>query len=268
MAKIDKMLQNINEVEAMARGDSCVHRLLAVTKVALLLAYLLAVVSFGRYDVSGLAPMFAYPVLMCALAGLPFWKIMRKSLVALPFVAFVGISNIIFDRLPAFYIAGFAVTYGMTSCASLMLKALLSVSAALIAISTTELVHMCSAMIALKAPRALAVQLLLTYRYISVLVTEAGNMLTAYHLRGSRQRGVRLADSGSLVGQLLLRSFARAERIYEAMKCRGFTGDLFLHSGKMDKRNAVVLCAGVAAIAALRLINVPILVEGLLALLI
>lgn len=258
------MLRNINEIEVLAQGDSCVHRLLAVTKVALLFAFLLAVISFGRYDVSGLVPMFLYPVAMCALADVPFWKIMRKSAVALPFVAFVGLSNIMFDTAPAFSVAGVAVTYGMVSCASLFLKTLLSVSAALIAISTTELVHMCSAMIAMKIPRVLAVQILLTYRYISVLVTEAGNMLTAYHLRSTLRRGIRLADSGSFVGQLLLRSFARAERIYDAMKCRGFTGDLFLHSGRMDRRNAAILCVGAAAIVVVRLVNIPRLIEAAL----
>jgi cobalt/nickel transport system permease protein len=36
--------------------------------------------------------------------------------------------------------------------------------------------------------------------------------------------GIRLRDIGGFLGQLLLRSFDRAGRVYQAMECRGFDG--------------------------------------------
>jgi cobalt/nickel transport system permease protein len=47
-------------------------------------------------------------------------------------------------------------------------------------------------------------------------------MYIAYSLRGPRRRGIAFADMGPFVGQLLLKIFDRADRIYNAMKCRGY----------------------------------------------
>jgi cobalt/nickel transport system permease protein len=53
-------------------------------------------------------------------------------------------------------------------------------------------------------------------------------MNTAYCLRNTGRKGIemrpllQLRDMGSFTGQLLIRSFDRADRIYNAMKCRGY----------------------------------------------
>ena len=49
-------------------------------------------------------------------------------------------------------------------------------------------------------------------------------MHTAYTLRTDNQKGIKMRDMGSFLGQLLLRSTDRAEQVYYAMKCRGFHG--------------------------------------------
>lgn len=49
-------------------------------------------------------------------------------------------------------------------------------------------------------------------------------MTRACHLRSVKQTGLELRHVGSLIGQLLLRSVDRAERVYAAMQCRGFDG--------------------------------------------
>jgi len=48
----------------------------------------------------------------------------------------------------------------------------------------------------------------------------------ARRLRSFGRRGMDWRVYGQMLGQLLLRSFARAQRIYLAMKCRGFTGEI------------------------------------------
>lgn len=66
---------------------------------------------------------------------------------------------------------------------------------------------------------------MLTYRYISVLLEQVSNMYTAYILRAPAAKGIKMKDMGVFVGQLLLKSFDRAESIYVAMKCRGYDGN-------------------------------------------
>jgi cobalt/nickel transport system permease protein len=57
-----------------------------------------------------------------------------------------------------------------------------------------------------------------------VLIEEAGTMYDSYILRSPDSRGIRMSDMGTFIGILLLHSIDRAERVYAAMKCRGFSG--------------------------------------------
>ncbi len=265
MTRMEHILAHINEAESLAQGNSCIHRLLAVTKVSLLFAFILLVVSFGRYDVAGLLPMAIFPVVVTALSDIPFHTFFKKIVLALPFVFFVGLSNILFDTSPALVLGTVTVSTGVVAFVCLLLKAALTLWGALLVMSTTELVHLCSGMIQLKVPRVFAVQFLLCYRYIGVLLLETGAMMTAYRLRGGGKGGVRLQHAGSFIGQLLLRSTDRARRIYNAMLCRGFTGDLSLHHNKVDATNLLIIFAGIGVMAAVRFVPVARLIEGIFA---
>jgi cobalt/nickel transport system permease protein len=66
--------------------------------------------------------------------------------------------------------------------------------------------------------------LTLTFRYIHVLGEEAATMSLAYHLRGSGRKGIALHDWGPMAGQWLLRTLKRADRVFQAMLCRGYHG--------------------------------------------
>jgi len=52
-------------------------------------------------------------------------------------------------------------------------------------------------------------------------------MLRAYMLRSPLQNenGIHIKDWGAFAGQLVLRTFDRAQRVYQAMCVRGFTGE-------------------------------------------
>jgi len=75
---------------------------------------------------------------------------------------------------------------------------------------------------------------MLTGRYIQVTAQEYGLMRTAMRLRGER-RGFRLLrPSGtpvSLAGSLLVRGFERADRMFNAMKLRGYSGKVLCEAG-------------------------------------
>jgi cobalt/nickel transport system permease protein len=49
-------------------------------------------------------------------------------------------------------------------------------------------------------------------------------MYTAYLLRSGERKGIGMKNMGSFLGLLLVRSFDRAGRVYQAMKNRGFDG--------------------------------------------
>ncbi|MDR3335074.1 MAG: cobalt ECF transporter T component CbiQ [Treponema sp.] len=217
-------LTGIDHLERLALGTSPVHRLHPRAKLLTTIAYIITVISFPSWNVSGLVPFLFYPAILMSLSGTPYKPLLTRLLGALPFSLMGGLSNLVLLRGTAFSLGFLTVSLGMVSFVSIMLKTLLTVFAVLILIATTSFIEISRQLSALGMPKILSLQLVMTYRYLSVLIGEAVSMFTAYILRSGGQKGIRMQDMGSFLGQLILRSFDRAERVYQAMKCRGFEG--------------------------------------------
>jgi cobalt/nickel transport system permease protein len=226
----------IDSLERLAVGDSPIHRLHPAAKLVTTLVYIVAVLSFASQSVSGLVSFSFYPALIMPLSGTPYRTLAKRLMVALPFALMGGISNLIWMRGTAFTLGGIPISDGIVSFISIMLKTLLSVFAVLILIATTSFVEVVHQLGRWGVPSIVCLQFVMTYRYLSVLLDEASLMLTAYALRSPDQGGIRMKDAGSFLGQLILRSFDRADHIYQAMKCRGFQG--FYRSKKTERPKA------------------------------
>ena len=120
------------------------------------------------------------------------------------------------------------VSGGWVSYVSILLRFSLTLSAALILISTTGFNSVCLALARMKVPKSLTVQFMLLYRYIFVLAEEASRMFKAWSLRSLSGRRMPMKVFGSLVGQLLIRALDRAQRLHMAMLSRGFDGEIRL----------------------------------------
>jgi len=191
-------------------------------KIIVTLVYIVTVTSFDRRDFTPLAPYLFYPCILSALAEIKLSGLWKRASLALPFCFFAGISNIVFDTVPAFYLGGVSVSYGIVSFAALLLRTYLCVWAVLILADTTSVTSLCGQLRRFRVPDIFITVFEMTYRYIGVLAGEAGNMRTAYRLRGGNSKGILLRHAGSFVGSLFLRCALRAERVYAAMKCRGY----------------------------------------------
>ena len=95
----------------------------------------------------------------------------------------------------------------------------------LLLVATTGMDKLAFALRMLKIPKIFVLQLLLTYRYISVLLEEVYKMQRAYSLRAPGHKGIHRHVWGSFAGRLILRTFDRAQRIYQSMNLRGFNGE-------------------------------------------
>ena len=82
--------REVGRMDELAGMDSPVHRLDARIKALVTLLFIVAVMSFGRYEVSALVPFALYPVAMGAAARIPARDVFRKMLVAAPFAVAVG----------------------------------------------------------------------------------------------------------------------------------------------------------------------------------
>lgn len=214
----------IRHLDDLSRIESPIHRIHPVSKLLTALVYLIAVISFGKYEITSLLPFVFYPVLLFAFAELPVLPVMKKILLVSPLIIGIGILNPFFDTQTA-TIGGVAFSRGWITFLSLLIKSGLTVTASILLLATTGMDRLGYALRVLKVPKLFVLQLLLTYRYISVLLEEVARMSTAYSLRAPGQKGIAFHNWGSFAGQLLLRTFDRAQRVYQAMSLRGFDGE-------------------------------------------
>ncbi len=224
MSKLQSSIYAIRTMDELALGDSGVHMLHPTAKLLTVLIFIISVASTGRYEVVGLVPMAFFPIVYFAASEVPVSVIARRVAVVLPFILLLGIFNPLFDAQPVL-VGGVELARGWLTFFSLFIKGVLTVTAALLLIATTGMERLAMAFRQLRVPRILVLQILLTYRYISVLLEEANNTITAYALRAPKQKGVHYRVWGSLAGQLLLRTYDRAQRLHTAMCLRGFDGE-------------------------------------------
>ena len=225
MANIDGAFLDFKFLDRLATGDTAVHRLDPRAKVLVTIIFIVTVVSFGKYDLSALFPYFIFPAVMISVGNLPAGYIIKKVLLLTPFVLLIGIFNPVFDREVLVRLGPLGISGGWVSCASIVVRTMLTLGAALVLVGVTGFPAVCGALERMGMPNAFAVQLLFLYRYIFVLTKEGARTSRARDLRTFGKKGLGIKAFGSLVGHLLLRTWQRAERIHMAMLARGFNGE-------------------------------------------
>jgi cobalt/nickel transport system permease protein len=222
---------------------SPVHALDRRVKFVLTVAFILT---------ASLTPVAAWPVYILLfalmfsveiLSGLGIGYVMKRALLALPFVlaAFPVIFTNGQTALFSFSIGSWTLiahAEGLARFVSVALKSWLSVQAAIVMASTTPFPELLQAMRAVGIPRLLVGMFGLMWRYLFVLVDEALRLMRARAARsgqsalaGTRSGGSvlwRARVTGGMAGNLFLRAFERSDRIYVAMLSRGYDGEVRL----------------------------------------
>lgn len=258
MTSIEGALLDFKRLDRLATGDTALHRLDPRAKVLVTLVFIVSVVSFGRYEISALVPFFLFPVIMVSLGNLPASYIIKKIALLCPFALIVGIFNPLFDRQLLVQLGPIGISGGWISFVSIVLRAILTVGAALIMVGVTGFSAGCYALERMGMPRAFVVQLLFLYRYIFVLTEEGARTARARELRTFGRKGMEMKAFTSLVGNLLLRTWERAERVYRAMLCRGFNGEFHVRrSFRFGLRESLYTVGWSSLFILFRLVNVP-----------
>jgi cobalt/nickel transport system permease protein len=255
----------MGRMDELGRMDTPAHRLDARTKVVATTFFVVAVMSFPRYEIAALTPFFFYPLALMRFGNIPPGLILGKLLVALPFALMIGLFNPLLDRQPVTLGSGVEIAGGWLSLTSILLRFLLTAGTALILIACTGMNRLCAGLERLGMPRLFAVQLLFLYRYLFVVAAEGARMLRGLRLRSAGDAPA-LRIYGSLTGHLLLRSMARADRVYQAMTARGFDGTVrLLRRDRIRPVDLVFLLGWIAFFAAARIWNLAALLGDLFA---
>jgi len=219
-------------IDSQSAGDSPFHRWDPRIKLCALVAFMFCVASLTQifWAVAALTTALGAVV----VARIPFHNPLRRVaaigtflgmfLAVMPLtavekagdtlIAFEGVDWIHFN-LRGFYLA--------------LLICMKAIAIALLAeplLSTAPFSVTIQALARLKAPSILCQMLLLSHRYIFVFQDEAGRMLKGMRARGfQKQTNMEtLRTIGNFLGMLLVRSFERTQRVFDAMIARGYTG--------------------------------------------
>lgn len=265
MPSIQEGIYDLGRLDQLAYRDTAVHRLDPRAKVVTTFVFLVCVISFPPHAVAPMLPFLIYPMYLTLEGGLPVRFLMRKLIAVAPFALLVGIFNPFFDREIVLFLGEIGISGGWVSFTSIMLRFFLTTFAALALIATTSFHSVCMALERLGVPDVLATQMLLLYRYIFVLGDQVMRMARARSLRSHGARGMGLAVYVNMLGHLLLRTHARAQRIYQAMLARGFDGHVRANVDlRLSIRDVGHVLGWSAAFLTFRLIDVPLYIGRLM----
>jgi cobalt/nickel transport system permease protein len=155
-----------------------------------------------------------------------------------------------------FAIGPFTATQeGAIRAAAIALKINASILVLFVLVASMEPMRLGRALFALGAPQSIAQLFLLTVRYLEVFRDERRRLTDAMRARAfvARSNWHTWRSLGNLAGMTLVRALDRAERVGEAMRCRGFSGRFVIAAAARPKRrDALFACA--AALVALGLL--------------
>ena len=162
-----------------------------------------------------------FPVAGYQLAGLPMRLCFQKLRMVLPLVCAVGLLNPLFDRQIVVQVGTLAVSGGVLSMLTLILKGVFCLLASFLLMATTTIEAICRALRQLHVPKLLTNLLLLTFRSASfrgrrdaagLQPPRAGAEGDSYFRVGLVSRPAAAAQHGSGAGALREYGVARVQR--------------------------------------------------------
>ncbi|MFZ5452867.1 MAG: cobalt ECF transporter T component CbiQ [Thermodesulfobacteriota bacterium] len=240
--------------EPFSEGTSPAHRLDPRGKVvvAALFAVLIAVAQTYLVVVAGLA----LALICLALARLPWKKVFARLLMVNTFIFFLWlVLPLTYPGEAVWRLGPLAVTReGLLYTGLITLKSNAIIIALIALIATVPVVTLGQALHDLRLPDKLCHLLLFTYRYLYVFELEFQRLVQAMKIRGFKP-GTNLHTYRSyayLAAMLLVRSYDRADRVFQAMLCRGFRGTFYsLRTFSWQRQDGVFLALSLPVLVAL-----------------
>ncbi len=195
-------------------------------KILLALGYAVIVAVTYRFRLLAAAVLFAVGCLWGS--GLSLRYIGRRLAVVNLFLVLVIVTLPFTTPGPSLWSVGplKASTTGGLLALLIFLKSNLIVLTTTALLSSSTIFELAHALHHLRLPDKLVQLLFFTFRYLHVIEREFGRLKEAALLRGfvPKTNLFTYRTIAYLVGSLLVRSYDRSQRVYEAMLCRGFTG--------------------------------------------
>lgn len=219
--------------EPFAFGTSWIHGLDPRIRIAAAAVFSALVALSGHF--AALIAALALALILTLAARLSLRPLFNRLMPVVGFLALIWlVLPFTFEGQPLFQWQGYGyqITWtrpGVYLSAGITLKAVTILLIFMSLVSTMTIATLGHALRRLYLPGKLVQLLLLTYRYIFVIEQEYNRLSTAMKIRGFRS-GTNLHSYKSyayLIGMLFVQASVRAQRVQNAMLCRGFRGRFY-----------------------------------------
>ncbi len=215
--------------EPFADGKSLLHtvdpryRLVA----AVIFSFLVAL----SYQMQTLIYALAGAIILAILAKLNFFQVVKRLATLIGFLLLLWVVLPISYEGPILTHIGPVEIFreGVMLALQITAKSIAILTAFMALIATMPISTLGHTMGRLGIPTKIIHLLLITYRYIFVIEQEYQRLITAIKIRGFTP-GTNLHSYRTyayLVGMLFVRASVRAQRVNQAMRCRGFNGKFY-----------------------------------------
>ena len=215
--------------EPFAIGQSWIHRIDPRSKIIYAAIYSTAVAVSSGFPT--LTVSFGFSILLIGLARLNLTAVFKRLSVVLGFIVLIWITLPLTTEGDSLIDIGSLTlsVQGIHLSARITIKSMTILITLMALIATMTIPTLGHSLNRLHVPGKIVQLLVLTYRYIFVFEDEYQRLLRAAKVRGFRP-GTNIHSYKTyayLIGMLLVRAWARAERVHQAMRCRGFKGKFY-----------------------------------------
>lgn len=215
--------------EPFAIGNSIVHQLDPRIRVVLTSVY--AFVVALSYHFSVLISALVLSLVLTVISRVSLTAVLKRIIWVNAFILLLWVllpftfSGDVLARAGSFNI----YRPGVVLAAQITLKSYAILLAFIALIATMSFATLGHALYRLRVPEKIVHLLMMTYRYVFVIEQEFLRLLRAAKIRGF-QPGTNsntYRTYSYVIGMLFVRAAARAERVHQAMLCRGFKGKFY-----------------------------------------
>ena len=195
--------------------DSPIHNFPTGVKIFSAIALVLILTVLPELYISFTAlPILSVLIIILIISRVPVINVLKRTLVILPIVLPVIILNSIF------------MESGLKHSMILSVRSFLSIFSLILLVSVTRFSDIMKTLSSWHVPRIVIMILSFMYRYFFLLTGEMEKMIRAVKLRSGGSQGVRIIRIYSqILAILFIKSYERAERVYQAMLMRGYDGN-------------------------------------------
>ena len=241
-------------IEELSNGDSFIKQLDPRVKIVVVFLFSVVVAVSKRLPV--LMWALALGLLIVLTARVPTKEFIRRLIPVNMLIVFLWFFlPITFGGKPLFYMGALPVTReGVLYATQISIKSNAIMLMLIALVASTPIFTLGHAMHELGIPKKIVHLFFFTYRYIHVIHREYIRLVNSMKIRGFRPKTSlhTYKTYAYMVGMLLVRSFDRAQRVHNAMLCRGFKGNLYsLSKFSLKGRDIIFLVLMITVILAL-----------------